>query len=101
MASGAIQSLTVSLARSVDVLIRLSVGVSGEAMQVVEIIEPRVPGGDEIVHLPIFEAEKNADGVTRFVPTGEVPRLVDQLETMGITVDRSIFSATPDSGKGG
>lgn len=101
VASGAIQSLTVSLARSVDVLIRLSVGVSGEAMQVVEIIEPRVPGGDEIVHQPIFTAEKSADGVTRFVPTGEVPRLVDQLETMGITVDRSIFSATADSGKGG
>ncbi|MGH1340743.1 MAG: FHA domain-containing protein [Nannocystales bacterium] len=101
VASGAIQSLTVSLARSVDVLIRLSVGVSGEAMQVVEVIEPRVPGGDEIVHQPIFTAEKNADGVTRFVPTGEVPRLVEQLETIGITVDRSIFSVTPDSPKGG
>lgn len=99
VASGAIQSLTVSLARSVDVLIRLSVGASGEAMQVVEVIEPRVPGGDEIVHQPIFTAEKSADGVTRFVPTGEVPRLVDQLETMGITVDRSIFSATPESGR--
>lgn len=101
VASGAIQSLTVSLARSVDVLIRLSVGVSGEAMQVVEIIEPRVPGGDEIVHQPIFTAEKSGDGVTRFVPTGEVPRLVDQLEAMGITVDRSIFSAGPDSGAAG
>ncbi|MEM6296600.1 MAG: FHA domain-containing protein [Myxococcota bacterium] len=98
VASGAIQSLTVSLARSVDVLIRLSVGVGGEAMQIIEVIEPRVPGGETIVHQPIFRAEKNADGVTRFVPTGEVPRLVEFLQAAGITVDRAIFSA-PDGAK--
>ncbi len=91
VASGAIESLTVSLARSVDVLIRLSVGVSGEAMQIVEVIEPRVPAGKEIVHQPIFRAERNPDGITRFVPTGEVPRLVERLEAAGINVDRSIF----------
>jgi hypothetical protein len=101
VASGAILSLTVSLARSVDVLIRLSVGTSGEAMQIVELIEPRVPGGDEIVHQPIFRAEKSPDGVTRFVPTGEVPRLVEHLQAIGITVDRSIFSPAPELGKGG
>lgn len=99
VAAGAIQSLTVSLARSVDVLIRLSVGVGGEAMQVVEVIEPRVPGGDEIVHQPIFRAEKNADGVTRFVPTGETPRLVEHLQQIGITVDSSIFDGASDAGK--
>ena len=99
VASGAIRSLTVSLARSVDVLIRLSVGVSGEAMQIVEVIEPRVPGGEDIVHQPIFVAERNADGVTRFVPSGEVPRLVDHLQQAGITVDRTIFQ-TSDTGKG-
>ncbi len=97
VASGAIQALTVSLARSVDVLIRLSVGAGGEAMQIIEIIEPRVPGGDEIVHQPIFQAEKNTDGVTRFVPTGEVPRLVDRLHESGITVDRTIFEPTKDA----
>ena len=101
VASGAIQSLTVSLARSVDVLIRLSVGTAGEAMQIVELIEPRVPGGDEIVHQPIFRAERSSDGVTRFVPTGEVPRLVEQLQAAGITVDRSIFTADADAGKAG
>jgi pilus assembly protein CpaF len=53
VAAGAISALTVSLARSVDLLVRLSVGVSGEAMQVVEIIEPRVKEGNEIVHTPI------------------------------------------------
>jgi len=100
VASGAIQSLTVSLARSVDVLIRLSVGVGGEAMQIIELIEPRVVGGEQIVHQPIFKAEKNPDGITRFVPTGEVPRLVDRLQRVGITVDRTIFDAPAELGKG-
>src|SRR5690606_31438452 len=66
VAAGAIGALTVSLARSVDLLIRLNVGVNQEAMQVIELVEPRVKAGDQIVHVPIFAAERDAEKNTTF-----------------------------------
>src|SRR5690606_17573704 len=79
VASGAIEALTVSLARSVDLLIRLSVGVNGEAMQVIEIIEPRVTEGNGIVHTPIFRAVRGPDDSTVFEATGEQPHFVQDV----------------------
>ena len=93
VAAGAIQNLTVSLARSLDLLVRLAKGVSGEPMQVVEIVEPRVTGSDEIVHMPIFRAIKGPDGATAFQPTGTVPAFVREIGELGITVPARIFKA--------
>ncbi|MEM9463669.1 MAG: FHA domain-containing protein [Myxococcota bacterium] len=90
VAAGAIGALTVSLARSVDLLIRLSVGVNQEAMQVVEVIEPRVQGGDQIVHVPIFKAERDAE-TTVFV-SGEEPRFIRELAEQGIAVPTRMFA---------
>lgn len=90
VAAGAISALTLSLARSVDLLVRLSVGAAGEAMQVVELIEPQIKDG-ELVHVPIFRAERDADGKTAFVPTGAVPHFVRKLAAIGITVPSRIF----------
>jgi hypothetical protein len=92
VASGAISALTVSLARSVDLLVRLGVGVSGEAMQVVELVEPRVRENNEIVHQPIFTAIRGADGVTDFAPTGETPRFVDEIVAAGVVVPKEVFA---------
>jgi Flp pilus assembly CpaF family ATPase len=91
VASGAIHALTVALARSVDVLVRLGVGVNNEAMQVIEIIEPRVKEGDEIVHMPLIRAMKGADGNTEFKPTGTSPLFLRQLSERGITVPTRVF----------
>lgn len=91
VAAGAIQALTVSLARSVDMLVRLGVGVNNEAMQVVEIIEPRVREGNEIVHMPLFRAMKAADGSTEFKPTGTVPSFFRELTERGFSVPMRIF----------
>lgn len=91
VASGAIASLTVSLARSVDLLVRLGVGVSGEPMQVVEIIEPRVQSGKEIVHVPVFRAVKGPDGSTEFKPTKSVPQCVAKLAEAGFPVPEHVF----------
>lgn len=91
VASGAIQALTVALARSVDLLVRVSVGVNNEAMQIIEIVEPRVKEGNQIVHMPIFRAMKVADGATEFLPTGTVPAFINQLLERGITVPMSVF----------
>lgn len=86
VAAGAIGALTVSLARSVDLLVRLSVGVSGEAMQVVEIVEPRVRDNNEIVHQPIYRAIRRSDGATVFEATGETPRFLEAT-ARGLVVD--------------
>jgi len=93
VAAGAIQNLTVSLARSLDLLVRLANGVSGEPMQVVEIVEPRVTGSDEIVHMPIFRAIRGPDGTTSFQPTGTVPSFVQDLGDLGITLPPRLFKA--------
>ncbi len=93
VASGAINALTVALARSVDLLIRLGVGVNGEAMQVVELIEPRVHDQNQIIHEPIFRAEQAPDGSTRFVPTGTVPYFAAALERRGVSLPKTIFGA--------
>lgn len=90
VASGAIQALTVALARSVDLLVRITVGINGEAMQVIELVEPRVKEGDQIVHMPIFRAMKGTDG-TEFRPTGTVPHFITQLAERGITVPMTVF----------
>ena len=92
VASGAIGALTVSLARSVDLLIRLNVGVNQEAMQVIELIEPRVKAGDQIVHVPIFKAERDAEQDTVFRATGEEPRFIRDLAEQGIAVPTRMFS---------
>jgi len=91
VASGAIQALTVSLARSVDLLVRLSVGVNGEAMQVVEVVEPQVSENDAITHVSLFRSVKGTEGVTDFLPTGTVPGFFEELEGRGITVTRKVF----------
>jgi pilus assembly protein CpaF len=91
VASGAIQNLTVSLARSVDLLVRLGAGVTDEPMQVIEIVEPRVKEGNEIVHMPLFRAMKGPDGVTEFKATGTVPGFLRELTERGITVPMRIF----------
>jgi pilus assembly protein CpaF len=93
VAAGAIGALTVSLARSVDLLIRLNVGVNQEAMQVVELIEPRVRAGDQIVHVPIFQAERDADKSTVFRPTGEQPGFIGELAEQGIAVPTRMFTS--------
>ncbi|MEX1363980.1 MAG: hypothetical protein AB1Z98_12695, partial [Nannocystaceae bacterium] len=91
VASGAIGALTVSLARSVDLLIRINVGVNQEVMQVVELVEPRVKAGDQIVHVPIFKAERGDDQVTVFKATGEQPRFIRKLAEQGIAVPTRMF----------
>jgi pilus assembly protein CpaF len=91
VASGAIGALTVALARSVDVLVRLGVGVNGEAMQVIEIVEPRVREGNEIVHMPLFRSLKGTDGKTEFKPTGTVPAFFSELSERGISVPTRVF----------
>ncbi|NVB41532.1 Flp pilus assembly complex ATPase component TadA [Pseudenhygromyxa sp. WMMC2535] len=91
VASGAIQALTVALARSVDLLVRVSVGVNGEAMQVIELVEPRVKEGNQIVHMPIFRAMKTSDGSTEFRPTGTVPAFIAEITEKGISVPKSVF----------
>jgi pilus assembly protein CpaF len=91
VASGAIGALTVSLARSVDLLIRLNVGVNQEAMQVIEIIEPRVREGNEIVHVPLFAAERGDDHTTVFRATGEQPSFIRDLAERGIAVPQRMF----------
>ncbi len=91
VAAGAIGALTVSLARSVDLLIRLNVGVNQEAMQVIEVIEPRVKAGDQIVHVPIFQAVREAEA-TGFKPTGEEPRFIRELAEQGIAVPTRMFT---------
>lgn len=90
VASGAIQALTVALARSVDLLVRLGVGVNGEAMQVVEVVEPRVREGNEILHMPLFRAVKGTDG-TNFRPTGTQPQFLRDLNELGLSVPMKIF----------
>jgi pilus assembly protein CpaF len=92
VAAGAIGALTVSLARSVDLLIRLNVGVNQEAMQVVELVEPRVQAGDQIVHVPIFQAQRDAEKNTVFRPTGEQPAFIAALAEQGIAVPTRIFT---------
>lgn len=91
VASGAIQALTVALARSVDLLVRVSVGVNGEAMQVIELVEPRVKEGNQIVHMPIFRAMKVQDGATEFRPTGTVPGFISEVAERGINLPMSVF----------
>lgn len=91
VASGAISALMTSLARSVDLLVRLSVGVSGEPMQVIEIIEPRVKDGGELVHMPIFRAQRGEGDVTEFKATGTVPSFIRKLAEAGIAVPMRIF----------
>ncbi|MCX4244567.1 FHA domain-containing protein [Paraliomyxa miuraensis] len=92
VAAGAIGALTVSLARSVDLLIRLNVGVNQEAMQVIELVEPRVKAGDQIVHVPLFQAERDADKNTTFKATGEVPSFIRELAEQGIAVPTRMFA---------
>lgn len=92
VAAGAIGALTVSLARSVDLLIRVNVGVNQEAMQVIELIEPRVKAGDQIVHASIFKAERDDEGNTIFKATGEQPRFIRKLAEQGIAVPTRMFT---------
>lgn len=91
VASGAIGALTVALARSVDLLVRVSVGVNGEAMQIIELVEPRVKEGNQIVHMPIFRAMKTQDDSTEFRPTGTVPAFIGELTERGISVPMNVF----------
>jgi Flp pilus assembly CpaF family ATPase/pSer/pThr/pTyr-binding forkhead associated (FHA) protein len=91
VASGAIAALTVALARSVDLLIRLGVGVNQDAMQIIEIVEPRVKEGGEIVHMPIFKAQRKGEGGTSFTPTGTVPMFLRDLTEKGINLPVSLF----------
>jgi pilus assembly protein CpaF len=98
VASGAIQALTVALARSVDLLVRVSVGVNNEAMQVIELVEPRVKEGNQIVHMPIFRAMKVQDGATEFRPTGTVPAFITEVAERGINVPMSVFKPDKKSG---
>lgn len=91
VASGAIQALTVALARSVDLLVRVSVGANNEAMQIIELVEPRVKEGNQIVHMPIFRAMKGQDGATEFRPTGTVPAFISEVAERGINLPMSVF----------
>ena len=93
VASGAIQALTVALARSVDLLVRVSVGVNNEAMQVIEIVEPRVKEGNQIVHMPIFRAMKgNAWHRDRIPPDGYGTwRSSARSSERGINLPMSVF----------
>lgn len=91
VASGAIQALTVALARSVDLLVRVSVGVNNEAMQVIEMVEPRVKEGDEVVHMPIFRAMKGSEGETEFRPTGTVPGFINEIVERGVSLPMGVF----------
>lgn len=91
VASGAIAALMTSLARSVDLLVRLSIGAAGEPMQVVELIEPRVKDGGELVHMPVFRSQRSDAGVTEFKATGTVPSFVRRLAESGIAVPARIF----------
>lgn len=96
VASGAIEALTISLARSVDLLIRLSVGVNGETMQVIEIIEPRVTEANGLLHQPIFQALASDDGSTVFQATGESPSFVRELEASAGRISPALFEVLAD-----
>jgi pilus assembly protein CpaF len=85
VASGAIDALTVALARSVDVLVRLNVGMSGESMQVIELVEPRVREGNTVEHVSLFRAERGEDEQTVFTAGGVAPHFLRLLEAQGIT----------------
>ena len=91
VASGAIHALTVALARSVDLLVRLNVGVGGESMQVIEVVEPRVSEGDKIEHVSLFVARRNSDGGTDFLPSGTQPGFLPELRAQGINVSATNF----------
>ncbi|MEE9384144.1 MAG: FHA domain-containing protein [Nannocystaceae bacterium] len=91
VASGAIQALTISLARSVDLLVRVGAGVNSEAMQVREIIEPRVREGNKIAHVGLFKAARAGDGSTHFTATGTVPHFVQAMSEAGVVVPVGIF----------
>lgn len=91
VASGAIEALTVSLARSVDLLVRLNVGLNDEGLQVIEIIEPRVREESEIVHVPLFRAVRADDSTSKFEATGEEPSFIRELAERGIAVPQRMF----------
>ncbi len=93
VASGAIDALTVALARSVDVLVRLNVGVNGESMQVIELVEPRVKEGNTVEHVSLFRAERTEDEKTVFKAAGVVPHFVKLLDAQGITLSAKSFEA--------
>lgn len=93
VASGAIGALTVSLARSVDLLVRLNVGLNEEGLQVIEIIEPRVAEDSEIVHTPIFRAVRADDATSKFESTGEEPSFIRELAERGIAVPQRMFES--------
>ena len=93
VASGAIEALTVSLARSVDLLVRLNVGVADEGLQVIEIIEPRVREEAEIVHAPIFRAVRTDDATSTFEATGEEPSFIAELAERGIAMPQRMFES--------
>jgi hypothetical protein len=62
-------------------------------MQVVELIEPRVKDGGELVHMPVFRSQRSEAGVTEFKATGTVPSFVKHLAQSGIAVPARIFKA--------
>lgn len=96
VASGAIEALTVSLARSVDLLVRLSVGVAGETMQVIEIIEPRVTEGNGLVHTPIFRAVRGPDDSSVFEATGEQPHFLQDVARAAERITPDLFEPLDD-----
>ena len=67
------------------------------APEIIEIVEPRVKEGNQIVHMPIFRAMKVAEGTTEFLPTGTVPAFINQLLERGISVPMSVFKPTKHS----
>ena len=82
-----------ALARSVDVLVRLNVGVNGESMQVIELVEPRVKEGNVVEHVSLFRAERGDDEQTVFKAGGVVPHFLRLLEAQGISLAAKSFEA--------
>src|SRR5690606_23315646 len=94
--SGALEALTVSLARSYDLLVRLSVGVAVEFMHVISIIERRVTEGNFMVHTSIFRAVRGHDDSTVFEATGEQPHFVQDVARAAERITPDLFEPLDD-----
>ncbi|TPV95013.1 MAG: FHA domain-containing protein [Myxococcales bacterium FL481] len=86
-----VPALTSALARSVDLVVRLGVGVNRERLQVLEVSEPRVRDDDNPTQVSLFHASLASDGTTRFSATGNVPQFVSQLADLGEAIPNAVF----------
>ncbi len=81
----AVQPLILSLARAFDVVVRVGRGVCGEAMQIIEVITPKVSHTGAIDYRPLFVTEKQGDA-PEFRAKPDAVKLMRQLSSEGVDV---------------